>query len=129
MLLSKLTRCLALALVAVTLALGGGRAGAADPIVREGIPGNEVQQHFNDFVGNGYMPTYVKGYVVDGKTYFDFVWQPKDNSRWELRNMIPDSDWQQKDSDMRTLGYVLVSSNHYVVNGQKYHATLWRKPN
>jgi hypothetical protein len=129
MLLSNLKKGLAFVLTALTLSLATPGANAGESIIREGIPGNEVQLHFNDFVNNGFMPVYVKGYVVDGKTYFDFAWQPKDNSRWELHHMIADADWQQKDQDMRTFGFARVCSNHYYVNGQKYHATIWRKGN
>lgn len=74
------------------------------------------------------MPVYVKGYVVNGTARFDIVFEPQQNGvRWEMRNRIPDADWKQKDDDLRSLGYVRQASNHYFLNGQKYHATIWVK--
>jgi hypothetical protein len=128
MLLSNLKKGLGLALIAFVLSLAADRANAA-PIIKEGVPGNEVQLHVNDDVNNGYMPVYVKGYVINGKAYFDFAWQVADGSTWELRHMIADSDWQHKDNDLRTLGYTRACSNFYFVGGRKFHSTLWRKSN
>jgi hypothetical protein len=126
MLLSNLKMCLAAVIAATVLTLATGGA-QADPIVKQGVPLNEVQLHFNDFTGQGYMPVYARPYVTNGQVLFDFTWEVKDNSQWELRHMIADQDWAQKDSDMRTLGFSRVCSTHYFVNGQKYHCTLWRK--
>src|SRR5262245_36796784 len=125
-----LTNRLYVALTAgiLTLLTAGGNSLAADTVSREGIPANEVQGCFDDFQRNGYMPVYVKGYVVNGKAYFDLAFEPnRPGVQYELRHMISDADWQVKDNDLRSLGYKRQASNHYTLNGVKYHATLWVK--
>ena len=113
---------------AVVLALAASPASADPQIVKQGIRGDLIQIHFDDFARNGYTPVYARVAVVGGQMYGDFVWEPNNGTRFELRHQLTTAEFNQKDKDLRSLGWVRVSANPYDLNGQRYHCGLWHKP-
>jgi hypothetical protein len=125
--LSAMFRLVPPVLGVVALCLATSSAEGA-PIVKEGVPGNEVKNCVEDFQTNGYMPVYIKGYVSGGRIYYDLVFELQEPGlQWQVYYRLSEADWRQKSSDYADLGWLQPCSNRFFYNGRPYHAALFVK--
>ena len=96
-------------------------------VVREGIAAGEVQTVFNDFVNNGYMPTYVKTNSDGSHVTVDFIFDASTGAAWECHHWLNPADYNQKSSDLGSLGFNRVCANSFVYQGNLFYCALWIK--
>lgn len=98
-------------------------------IVKQGIPANDVQLVFDDFVNNGYMVSYVQTNSDGQNVTIDFVFEPSTGCPFECRNWLSELDFQQMDADLTAIGFTQVCANSFPYQGQIYYCGLWINTN
>ena len=92
-----------------------------------GMTAAQYQQRFDTLKAQGYRPTYVDGYTVNGETRFAAIWEKKPGPAWIARHNMTSSQYQSYFNTYKTQGYRPVHVSGYEINGQAYYAAIWAK--
>lgn len=92
-----------------------------------GMTAAQYQQRFDTLKGQGYRPTYVDGYTVNGETRFAAIWEKRSGPAWIARHNMTSSQYQSYFNTYKAQGYRPVHVSGYEINGQAYYAAIWEK--
>lgn len=104
---------------------------APQEVAKHGIPENRYQQEFNLLANSGYYPTWVDGYDVSGKTFFNVIFRYNtDDYKVEARHDLTRERYQAEyDNWVKAKGYRLQQIDTYLDNGRlKFAAIFIKKP-
>lgn len=77
-------------------------------------------------VDAGFMPVWVDGYDVAGKTYFNAVWRQDDGVGWSARHAMTSAQYQDTVEDMLDDGLQISQVDSYLENGAVRYAAIFR---
>ena len=93
---------------------------------RHRFPAQIFQRLFDHLADSGYMPEWLDGYSVGGKTFYNMVWRPAEG-KWRAFFGQTAGDYQQKIDDAKADGFVPVHLDSYLSGGKVRHAVIFAK--
>lgn len=96
-------------------------------VSRHGIAHSDYQREFDKIWTCGYYPTWVDGYDVGGKTYFNAIFRHDDGTPWVARHDLTGKQYQSAFDEWHKAGYRLINVDSYLLNGDVRYAAVWRK--
>lgn len=94
---------------------------------RHGLSAQDYQTTFTTLTGQGFRPKYINGFVVNGKDYYNAIFEKTTGPALIARHGISEADYQKIFNDYVPQGYVPVSISAYTINGQHRFAGIWEK--
>ncbi|MEM9917807.1 MAG: peptidoglycan DD-metalloendopeptidase family protein [Bacteroidota bacterium] len=95
---------------------------------RHGISAAQYQTEFNKITSSGYYPVWIDGYNVNGKTYFNAIFKPKNGTPWVARHNLSGSSYQKEfDKWVKGKKYRLQMVDSYISKGQVRYAAVFVK--
>lgn len=98
-------------------------------VARHGLNATQYQQEVNKWVGQGYRPVQVSGYVAGGNTKYAAIFEKSANAPgWVARHGLNATQYQQEVNKWVGQGYYLTDVSGYTVNNQDYYTAVFEKP-
>lgn len=94
---------------------------------RHGLSAQDYQTAFTTLTGQGFRPKYVNGFVVNGKDYYNAIFEKTNGPALIARHGITEAEYQKIFNDYAPQGYMPVSISAYTINGQHRFAGIWEK--
>ena len=94
---------------------------------RHGLTGAQYQQTFDQLVAQGYRPTCVNGYGVNGQALYAAIFEQSGGVAWQARHGLTGEQYQQTFDQLVSQGYRLVHVSGYGVNGQALYAAIFEQ--
>lgn len=94
---------------------------------RHGLSSQDYQATFTTLTSQGFRPKYINGFVVNGKDYYNAIFEKTGGAALVARHGISEADYQKVFNDFTPQGYMPVSISAYTVNGQHRFAGIWEK--
>lgn len=112
--------------VSMLVALVAAADAAAQPLVaRHGMTSAQYQSEFNTWTSQGFRPTHVSGYTVNGQPRFAAIWEQKPGPAWVARHDMTPAQYQNEFNTWVRQGYRLVVVDGYEWNGEARYAAIW----
>ncbi len=92
-----------------------------------GIGSARLQQLFDELSPRGFVPTQIKGYAVNGQTYYAAIWRREQGVRWESRHGQSRDEFQANLESLRSSGFVPVALSVHDENGQTRFSGIWHQ--
>jgi hypothetical protein len=100
--------------------------GAAE-VVRTAVPVENYHALFGQAAAAKYRPTFLDGYDVAGKAYFNVVFRPDSGPAWYEYTEMSATGYQARFNDLKAKGYRPVLVESYLNGGQPRYAAIWEK--
>ena len=101
------------------------RANSPAWVARHGLSVNDYQIEFNKWTGQGYKPTDISAYTVNGQDLYAVIFAKITNApAWVARHGLSAPDYQTEFNKWLAQGYRLTVVS---VNGSGRYAALWEK--
>ncbi|CAG8714577.1 6526_t:CDS:1 [Acaulospora colombiana] len=94
---------------------------------RHGLTSAQYQQEFNTMTAQGYRPTVVSGYGVNGVDYYAAIWEKKSGPAWVARHGMTSDQYQTQFNTITGQGYYPTVVSGYTLGSTDYYAALWSK--
>ena len=95
---------------------------------RHGISAAEYQAEFTKWTGQGYKPTDISAYTVNGQDLFAVIFEKTPNApAWVARHGLSAADYQTEFTKWTGQGYRLTIVSGYSVNNAARYAAMWEK--
>ena len=92
-----------------------------------GLTAADFQTRFDQYVSQGFRPTDVCGYTVNGVTYYAGIWDKAPGPAWVAHHGLTAADYQARFDQYLAQGYRLVRVSGYEINGVDYYAAIWEQ--
>ncbi|MGW0432847.1 hypothetical protein ACWDV4_09920 [Micromonospora sp. NPDC003197] len=96
-------------------------------VVRTAVPVEDYHALFNQAVAAKYRPTWLDGYDVAGRTYFNVVFRPDKGAAWYEYTEMSASGYQSRHDTLKAKGFTPVFVESYLHGGQVRYAAIWEK--
>lgn len=96
-------------------------------IARHGIPANKYQFVFDHITGSGYQLKWLDGYQVNGKVYYNAVFQPNTGQKWASFHGLTATQYQQKFDQYTQLGFRPTQVESYLSGNSIRYAVIFTK--
>jgi len=96
-------------------------------VARHRLTSSQYQQEFDYWVGQGYRPTLVNGYEVNGTVYFAAIWEYKSGPDWAAQHNMTSSEYQQAFDYWVGQGGRLIWVSGYSQGTEDRYAAIWEK--
>lgn len=100
-------------------------AGLAE-IARHGIKASAYQNTFTNITACSYMPSWIDGYDVNGKNYFNAIFRPADVS-WQARHGLTSAEYQAEFDKWKAEGYRPTQVESYRQGNRIRYAVIFVK--
>jgi murein DD-endopeptidase MepM/ murein hydrolase activator NlpD len=100
-------------------------AGYAE-VARHGITAAAYQNTFTNITACSYMPFWVDGYDVNGKTYFNALFRPAD-AAWQARHGLSSAQYQAAFDEWTDKGYRPLQVESYLQDNRIRYAVIFVK--
>lgn len=104
---------------------------AAEPTgwqLRTNLSLEDLQAAYDELTPNGFAPTDLSSYEVDGETRFAATWVQNPGVRWEARAGMTGADHAAFAQGRETSGFVPHAIAAYRAGGQLRYAGAWHRP-
>ncbi len=95
-------------------------------VARHGMTSAQYQAAFNQYTAQGYRPTHVDGYTVNGTVYYAAIWT-KGSGAYVARHGMTSAKYQAEFNKWVGKGYRLIDVSGYNAGGQARYAAIWTK--
>lgn len=92
-----------------------------------GIPSDAYQREFDQLVAQGYRPTWVSGYGVNGQALYAAVFEQRGGGAWQARHGLTGQQYQQTFDQLVAQGYRPICVSGYSVNGQALFTAVFEQ--
>ncbi|WP_374653700.1 papain-like cysteine protease family protein [Phenylobacterium sp.] len=96
-------------------------------VARHGLTSSAYQQAFDQFVGQGYRPTWISVYAVAGQDRYAAIWEKSGGPAWVARHHQSEQAFRDTCEDLAAQGYDLICAGAAAVGGKDLYAGLWEK--
>ena len=96
---------------------------------RHGLNAAQYQTAFDDFAKQGFRPTIISGYSVNGQVKFAAVFEKKVGSEWVARHNLTAQQYQQTFDEFTKKGFYPAYINAYMAGNQELFACVFEKGN
>lgn len=110
----------------VARSVPGAFARGAGEAARHGVAAADYQCVFDQAVAAGYMPEWIDGFDVGGKTYYNVVFRPASGA-WTAFHGLTGSQFQQRFDQYKAQGYRPHQVESYAASGGLRYAAIFRK--
>ncbi|MEO1514012.1 MAG: peptidoglycan DD-metalloendopeptidase family protein [Bacteroidota bacterium] len=95
---------------------------------RHGLSMAKYQSEFNKITSSGYYPTWVDGYDVNGKTFVNAIFKPKNRTPWVARHNMSGATYQAEYNKwVKQKKYRLQMIDSYLYKGKVHYAAVFVK--
>jgi hypothetical protein len=94
---------------------------------RHGLTSAQYQQTFDQLVAQGYRPTCVSGYAVNGQDRYAAIFEQRQSVPWQARHGLTAAQYQQTFDQLAAQGYRPVDVSGYEVNNQDFYAAIFEQ--
>ena len=95
---------------------------------RSNLTEAQYQEYFNKLTPQGYMPTDVSVYNVNGKLVFSAIWEKRPTAVWIARHNLSATQYQELFNKLTPDGYMPMHVSAYTgSNGDLLFAAIWEK--
>jgi Bacterial tandem repeat domain 1/Peptidase family M23 len=94
-------------------------------VARHGIPESNYQIEFERISKSGYRLVWIDGYEVNGDTYFNVIFRPKDGVSWVARHGLDAAGYQKAFDTFTSQGYRLMHIESYLSDGRVRFAPIF----
>jgi hypothetical protein len=98
-------------------------------IARHGVPAADYQFVFDHVTKSGYFPSWVDGYEVNGKNYYNVIFRPADGIARGARHGLNGTQYQTEYDDFKAKGLRLVHVDSYPDGNSIRYTALFAKDN
>ncbi|MCG6901833.1 MAG: hypothetical protein LJE68_04045 [Rhodobacter sp.] len=95
-------------------------------VARHGMTGAQYQAAFNQYTSQGYKPSHVDGYTVNGTPYYAAIWT-KGSGAYVARHGLTSAQYQAEFDKWIGKGYRLHDVSGYSAGGSARYAAIWYK--
>ena len=92
-----------------------------------GITSDSYQREFDELVAQGYRPTWVSGYGVNGQALYAAIFEQRGGGAWQARHGLTGQQYQQTFDQLVAQGYRPICVSGYGVNGQALYAAIFEQ--
>jgi len=103
------------------------KASGPNWVARHGLTSTQYQAVFDDYTAQGYRPTHVSGYSVNGQDRYAAIWTKESGPAWIARHGLTSAQYQSAFDSYTAQGYRPIDVSGYSVNGQDRYAAIWTK--
>lgn len=103
-----------------------GYPGNPGEISRHGIPAAQYQAEFDKATSCGMQVSWIDGYDVGGKTFFNVTFRPS-AAPWAARHNLDGAQYQAEFTKWAKAGYRLIVVDSYLLGGKPRYAAVWEK--
>lgn len=97
-------------------------------IARHNLTAAQYQAVYDTYTAQGYRPTYISGYVVNGVEYFAGIWEVvSGGGAWVARHNLTAAQYQSAFNTYTSQGYILKRISGYNKGGTDLYAAVWEK--
>lgn len=97
-------------------------------IARHNLTAAQYQAVYDTYTAQGYRPTYISGYVVNGVEYFAGIWEVvSGGGAWVARHNLTAAQYQSAFDTYTSQGYILKRISGYNKGGTDLYAAVWEK--
>ncbi|MBO9700612.1 MAG: serine hydrolase [Sporocytophaga sp.] len=97
-------------------------------IARHNLTAAQYQAVYDTYTAQGYRPTYISGYVVNGVEYFAGIWEVvSGGGAWVARHNLTAAQYQSAFNTYNSQGYILKRISGYNKGGTDLYAAVWEK--
>jgi ribulose bisphosphate carboxylase small subunit len=96
-------------------------------VARHNLTSAQHQQLVTDLLAQGFRPTCLSGYAVDGLDRYASIWEKRPGPELVARHNLTSAQHQQLVTDLLAQGFRPTCVNAYVVDGQDRYASIWEK--
>jgi CubicO group peptidase (beta-lactamase class C family) len=98
-------------------------------VARHGLNAAQYQAAFDEFSKQGYRPTIISGYSVNGQVKFAAVFEKKTGSEWIARHNLTAAQYQATFDEYTKKGFYPAYINAYMSGNQELFACVFEKGN
>jgi Bacterial tandem repeat domain 1/Peptidase family M23 len=95
-------------------------------VAKHGISESDYQKEFDKIWTCGYRPSWIDGFAVNGKVYFNAVFQ-KEDAQWVARHNLSSPQYQAEFDKWGQAGYTLVNVDSYLKGDSVRYTAIWSK--
>ncbi len=96
-------------------------------VARHGLTGEDHQRAFDEFTGQGFVPTVVCGYNTGGGARFASLWEQRPHGAIDARHGISGDEFQALFDTLSTQGFIPIDLSAYVIDGQARYTVVWEQ--
>ena len=94
---------------------------------RHNLTAQQYQATFDDLVRQGFRPTTVSGYAINGEARFAAIFEQKPGPAFQARHNLTRAQYQQTFDELAGQGFVLLQVSGYRVDVDVRFAAIWEK--
>ena len=96
-------------------------------IARHNLTAAQYQQIYDTYTTQGYRPTIISAYTVNGTPYFAGIWEKSTGAAWVAKHNMTAQQYQDLFTQYTGQGYKLTCVAGYTNGGQAAYAAVWQK--
>jgi hypothetical protein len=94
---------------------------------RHNLTAQQYQATFDDLVRQGFRPTTVSGYAINGEARFAAIFEQRTGPAFQARHNLTRAQYQQTFDELAGQGFVLLQVSGYRVDVDVRFAAIWEK--
>ncbi len=96
-------------------------------VAHHGLSRSQFESKFDAHTGNGYRPTTLSAYTVDGRPRFAAIFEQYGGLAWYLYYGMSFSEYQSRFEEMNGNGFRPTDVTGYTVNGSARYGAIWQQ--